>query len=117
MEITVSIPYEREGTFRRRKLHFLSYKRESGFNSLRAGRDIQTLSEGPSPFPGAGHVSIPYEREGTFRRNQAQPEEAVEEQGFNSLRAGRDIQTNRDQKTAYNLPGFQFPTSGKGHSD
>ena len=93
--ITVSIPFKREGTFRRRwspardgcpRLSFHSlqtgrahsdknkyaireHKLGGGFNSLQTGRHIQTIPH----IKGNGHhisftrVSIPFKREGTFR--------------------------------------------------
>ena len=64
---SVSIPYEREGTFR---LNTLQQKKdaEKSFNSLRTGRHIQTRGISRVPLHQRQRVSIPYEREGTFRQ-------------------------------------------------
>ena len=168
----VSIPYEREGTFRLTKHAGCSHtathpfqfptngKAHSDerlqvrslsitivcFNSLRTGRHIQThirrndeivfsISGFQFPTNGKAHsdgrtltvvdsglerVSIPYEREGTFRLSSTKRSSCVRSQRcFNSLRTGRHIQTFMSVCVDYctNYLEFQFPTNGKAHSD
>ena len=64
----------------------------NGFNSLRAGRHIQTKRKASSSENGST-VSIPYEREGTFRLSSHPKSTTTRSPSFNSLRAGRHIQT------------------------
>ena len=134
----VSIPYEREGAFRLQEGYTVA-PTSSCFNSLRAGRGIQTIvlcierktinvsipyeREGAfrhEPTPGWGgarqRVSIPYEREGAFRPGRSL-QRLTMYLCFNSLRAGRGIQTGHQFKDLTWRRVFQFPTSGKGHSD
>ena len=62
-------------------------------------------------------VSIPYEREGAFRLfREDMGRRKAGGHSFNSLRAGRGIQTGLIVRF-FSLEMFQFPTSGKGHSD
>ena len=85
----VSIPFERESVFRRRPKSW--YPKRHRFNSLRAGKCVQTLGSLLTPkklmkfqFPSSGKVcsddiinaiqlvdgedvSIPFERESVFR--------------------------------------------------
>ena len=113
----VSIPFKREGTFRRKEhrvmaivkngFHslqtgrhiqtgFLKGNRQEdrrSFNSLQTGRHIQTISCQKEMFA-LMKVSIPFKREGTFRRwNQHTTLKPVCAEGFNSLQTGRHIQT------------------------
>ena len=114
----VSIPYEREGTFRPGTAN---ERKPNGwsFNSLRTGRHIQTRIFYSLYF----HlipVSIPYEREGTFRRK--------EDSESNCRRDVREFQFPTNGKAHSDKQGrwnaatrpecwFQFPTNGKAHSD
>ena len=88
-------------------------------------------------------VSIPFKREGTFRRTlevalreidvmmfqfpsngkaHSDPHQARNggriDKGFNSLQTGRHIQTlTRKERLLFMLKKFQFPSNGKAHSD
>ena len=63
-------------------------------------------------------VSIPFKREGTFRLKIISVGRSRRALRFNSLQAGRHIQTQRVPCTEAGERGmFQFPSSGKAHSD
>ena len=63
----VSIPFKREGTFRPSATRAVSIcAGTSSFNSLQTGRHIQTFERCRAYTP--VKVSIPFKREGTFRR-------------------------------------------------
>ena len=66
---------------------------EERFNSLRTGRHIQTLHTPCGCRRDDQKVSIPYEREGTFRHGGHSIWGHGHYQRFNSLRTGRHIQT------------------------
>ena len=64
------------------------------------------------------YVSIPFERESVFRPIRASHEVAVRHLSFNSLRAGKCVQTHIHGTSRYRHPRwFQFPSSGKVCSD
>ena len=107
MRIFVSIPYEREGTFRQQPQLLLSAGLlAAGFNSLRTGRHIQTRKRRVQLQHNAPHVSIPYEREGTFRPGfQFTVNVTAGTLRFNSLRTGRHIQT---KETGLIIPDEEF---------
>ena len=62
-------------------------------------------------------VSIPYEREGTWKVITKFSGEVVDQYGFNSLRTGRDMERRlpRSRLQITQVQWFQFPTNGKGH--
>ena len=87
------------------------------FNSLRAGGSFRptivledTINLRGFQFPTSGKGHSDTKMRLSLRRIGL---------GFNSLRAGRDIQTINVSKISVSSPQepFQFPTSGKGHSD
>ena len=86
------------------------------FNSLRTGRIIQTF-HALFLLKTAKKVSIPYEREGSFRLPISGKVKKSTVTSFNSLRTGRIIQTLPRRQGQRNLQKFQFPTNGKDHSD
>ena len=91
----VSIPYEREGIFRH------------GFSAGRRGVILEEFQ-----FPTSGKVSSDAER--------TRPNSELNRRfsSFNSLRAGRYLQTKKLVSNAFLLRiRFQFPTSGKVSSD
>ena len=89
-----------------------------GFNSLRTGRIIQTNLPTRRELKMAKHlVSIPYEREGSFRLN-------VSVFPFDTFSAIVSIPYEREGSFRRGgflflvlLTSFQFPTNGKDHSD
>ena len=64
----VSIPFKREGTFRLITAVYGQCVINIRFNSLQAGRHIQTRLTSQHTRPPQKQVSIPFKREGTFRR-------------------------------------------------
>ena len=116
--ISVSIPYEREGTFRlsifnsNTELHIefqfpTNGKAHSDGTLAASAQHTDILFQFPtngkahSDFrrsvgtPFSQRVSIPYEREGTFRHSNESKNFRSNNHRFNSLRTGRHIQTWR----------------------
>ena len=140
MALMVSIPYEREGTFRhllyqacafigisfnslrtgrhiQTKARGLTFFRwNMSFNSLRTGRHIQTDKQGLSDED--IEVSIPYEREGTFRLEDKHIVSKILDDKV-SIPYERESTFRPCQRRCcvYLRKAFQFPTNGKAHSD
>ena len=111
--VLVSIPYEREGVSKDFIL-VLEDCTQTSFNSLRAGRCIQSLYTADWTSPEIGWFQFPTNGKaypkflGTVRTQRRR-------KSFNSLRAGRCIQSLRVITTlSPRTPlSFQFPTNGK----
>ena len=94
IRLSVSIPFKREGTFRREYFGFDGEAAES-FNSLQTGRHIQTM---------LNRSAVPTCLSFMSR--------------FNSLQTGRHIQTkSTDRRPNHKWKQFQVPSNGKAHSD
>ena len=133
----VSIPFKREGTFRRCKCIIKTLRMEfqfpsngkahsdgetvifndqsKCFNSLQTGRHIQTITMFKYT-----HARYPFQ----FPSNGKAHSDAYDPSNaghvvrcFNSLQTGRHIQTFKVGHTIEYIVGFQFPSNGKAHSD
>ena len=87
------------------------------FHSLQAGRGIQRQTwRQTKTQKQAKKVSIPFKREGAFKVYQRGGVGLDILICFNSLQAGRGIQSIYDFSDKISVTKFQFPSSGKGHS-
>ena len=134
----VSIPFKREGTFRLKGKSWKLVDYSKCFNSLQTGRHIQTEEMNESfrnkirsfnslqtgrhiqtVLPNANgndkvfKVSIPFKREGTFRRTVPQVFEFTVEESFNSLQTGRHIQTLLSAMCVMGCFGFHSLQTGR----